>query len=139
MKKSILLLAFIVSACISKNEPSINTSIINGHWEIVKVETPNDKNKTYNINTFVDFFKLNTNNKGFRQKLKVDFSGNYSGNNIQENITIHKEKKDYIITYKTSLSTWTEKILKLTDKELILQHNNGINYHYKKHDKLNIK
>lgn len=109
---------------------------LNGYWEIESVETTDKKIKKYNVNLTVDYFLVNRNLNGFRKKATADFSGTYKSNNRKDSIYIKKIKDLFILTTNTQVHSQTETILEISDDKLILKNEQGIIYHYKKHQKL---
>lgn len=130
MKKIIffLLVSMIVS-CSKIEEKDI--SLLNGYWEITKVEMPSGEEKEYKINESVDYFKVE-NLKGIRKKLVPQLDGTFLTNEVQENVTIEFVDGKAIAHYKTNYATWDEEIIKLTDKELVVKNQQDIEYFYTK-------
>ena len=133
------LLYFFIFLCLGCNRKSdININDLDGYWEIEKVETNNQENKVYNMNTVVDFFEINSDSTGYRKKLNVHFSGNYQTNSIQQKLNIEALKQEVFIKHISEHTNWSEKIITLNSNVLILQNKNGTTYFYKRHKKLSL-
>lgn len=131
MRYFISFLLLILVSC-QKNIVKKDINLINGYWEIVKVEFPNGQEKEYKFSESVDFFKLNDSLKGFRKKLVPQFDGKFLTNEVNEKISISFNEDLVMINYATEFAKWTEIIMKLNDDELILSNEQGINYIYKR-------
>lgn len=130
MKKILLFLCctFIVS-CSKVEEKDID--LLNGYWEITKVEMPSGEQKEYKINESVDFFKVE-NLKGFRKKMVPQLDGTFLTNEVQENLVVEFVDGKAVAHYKTDYANWDEEIVKLSDKELVVKNQQDIQYFYTK-------
>lgn len=137
MKKSLLLFVFyfLLISC-HKEITENDIAKINGYWEIEKVVFPDGNEKKYTINETYDYFEIK-NNSGFRKKVNPQLDGTFLVNDTYEKVTINKEKENYFLNYSTSFSKWKEKIITLTDSELVLINTNN-EYHYKRATPINI-
>ncbi len=131
MRYFLSLLLLILVSC-QKNIEQNDINKINGYWEIVKVEFPNGQVKEYKFSESVDFFKLNDSLKGYRKKLVPQFDGKFLTNEVNETISISFKEDLAIINYTTEFAKWTEIIKKLSNDELVLSNEQGINYFYKR-------
>ncbi len=131
MRYFLSLLLLILVSC-QKNIEQNDINKINGYWEIVKVEFPNGQVKEYKFSESVDFFKLNDSLKGYRKKLVPQFDGKFLTNEVNETISISFKEDLAIINYTTGFAKWTEIIKKLSNDELVLSNEQGINYFYKR-------
>ena len=120
-----------------KKEISINdTQKLNGYWDITKVVDKNNKVTEYKVNNTIDYYFVDKNNKGFRKKATLDFSGKYKTNNIKDFISIEKKDEDIVIKTNATLNNWEDTIIKITSKELVLKNKSGTFFYYKKHQKI---
>jgi len=125
----ILSILFLIISCNTKKE--INISALNGYWEIEKVIAPNGEEKPYKFNAFIDFIKLETNNSGYRAKLKPNFRGTFEGNYVKQFFKISNEKNDsYSIQYNVNNIKWSETLIEVTKTRLITKSEEGITYLY---------
>lgn len=111
---------------------------INGYWEIEKAELPDGDKKEYKVNTTIDFFEIKG-KKGFRKKVMPQLDGTYLVNDLSENIVISKNGNDVIFNYSTPYAKWKEKIISITDENLVVKNDQDIEYHYKKSKPLSVK
>lgn len=123
-----------LAACNSKpSEESLNE--INGYWEISKVETPEGNEKEYKINEWVDYYDLKD-KKGIRKKLKVQIDGTYLANNIIDKITIVDSADVYYLVAQSKFTKFKDKIVSINEDEMVLENEAKIEYHYKRHQKI---
>ena|SRR5690554_1721040 len=112
-------------------------SDINGYWEIEKVTFPNGTEKTYTVNTSIDYIKIKD-QKGFRKKVQPKLNGTYDTSNDVEPFNLIEKKEVFTLHYKNSLSEWEEEITSLSKNNLILTDQEGISYHYKRFEPINL-
>ncbi len=135
MKYLSIIILFIFFSC--DNQVTINDAQkLNGYWDITKVIDSNNKITEYKVNTTIDYYFIDVNNKGFRKKATLDFSGKYKTNNIKDLITIENKKDKIVIKTTATLNNWEDTVVKITDDELILKNNAGVKFYYKKHKKI---
>jgi len=130
-----LFFVFLISC--SKTVQQKDLQKLNGYWEIDLVESAHKKIKKYGMNTTVDFFKIDDKGKGYRKKMKPDFSGKYKTNHIKDTLQVVFKNEHFILQTRTAYDSWEEIIVKLTDDELVLENDKGILFHYRKHKKYN--
>lgn len=116
-----------------------NTDLLNGYWEIEKVTFPSGESKTYTVNTVVDYFYLNTDSTGIRQKVMPQLDGRFISNGSQENFVIKTDEQDLYLNYDNQGIKHSEKIIKLNPKELVVINKDKLTYHYKPFEKFELK
>ena len=104
---------------------------INGYWEIEKVLLPDGEKKEYKVNETIDYFMVKD-DKGFREKVMPQLDGKYISNDLREDVVIVEKDGDFFINYSTRYAKWSEQIITLSDKELVLKNKQDREYHYKK-------
>lgn len=125
------LTAFVLLSCQEKKAETFNPNLLNGYWEIEEVTLADGSKKEYKMNENIDFFEVK-NDSGFRKKVMPQFDGTYLVNDTDEKIKIEKLADGTYISYKTAYATWKEKIVTLTEAQLILENKQNIKYQYKK-------
>ena len=136
MNRFFFFLTFLsVSACTSVSKEKL--AILNGYWEIERVEFPNGGQKEYKMNTTVDFIKVDG-LKGYRKKMKPRFDGNYETSDDAEYFVITDEKDTYVLSYKNDLSAWKETLMAISEDNFSIQNEDGILYHYKRFEPIKI-
>jgi hypothetical protein len=133
----ILFFSFLFVSCQQEIQPE-DISKINGYWEIEKVVFDQGKDKEYGINESYDYFEIGKNNKGFRKKVMPQLDGTFIVNDAYENVKIRFEDDKAFIDYATPYAKWSEELIALSDKELVLKNEQEKEYHYKKTQPLNI-
>lgn len=124
---------FIFIFSFSCKKAPIDIQLINGQWEIEEVKLANGDKKQFTINENIEYFDIN---KGIHQKLKPDFDGNFSSNQVADSLVFFDDKKLKILT---PFDTINYKIEELTTSSLILINAEDIIYKYKRYQKLNLK
>jgi len=133
MKNSIriLFLIFLFVSCQQRIKPEEITKI-NGYWEIEKVVFDEGKDKNYTINESYDYFEIGKNNSGFRKKVMPQLDGTFLVNDSQENVKVRFDDDKTFLDYSTSYAKWSEELIVLSNKELVLKNVENKEYHYKK-------
>ena len=138
--KNFTLVAFtslVMFSCNSKvSEDDIAN--INGYWEIESVIMPDGSEKDYTVNPTIDYFEIKG-KTGLRKKVMPQFDGTYKVNDGSENITITQKDDKTYIDYVTTYAKWQEELITLSDDELVVKNQHGIEYHYKKPEPFTVK
>ncbi len=139
MKKIVgfLFVSFLFISCQQKIKPE-DISKINGYWEIGKVVFDQGDDKEYGINESYDYFQIDKNNKGFRKKVMPQLDGTFLVNDSQESVNVRFKDDKAFIDYSTPYAKWSEELIAVSDKELVLKSAEKKEYHYKKAESLNI-
>lgn len=136
MNRLLFLLGFILMvSCTSVNADKL--ALLNGYWEIERVEFPNGGEKQYKMNENVDYIKLEG-LKGFRKKVTPRFDGNFETSDDAELFEIQRMDDAYIISYKNNFSEWQETLTAISSDNFSVQNADGILYHYKRFEPINI-
>ncbi|RDI57593.1 lipocalin family protein [Flavobacterium glaciei] len=133
---SILFLAFLFVACQQKVKPE-DISKINGYWEVEKVVFDSIKDKEYKMNEVYDFFEIKD-NKGIRKKVMPQLDGTFLVNDAFENVTVRFDDDKVFLDYSTPYMKWSEEVIALSAKELVLLNKEKTEYHYKKATPINL-
>ena len=139
MKKtfSILFFSFLFISCQQKIKPE-DISKINGYWEIEKVVFDQGEDKEYVVNESYDYFQIDKNNKGFRKKVMPQLDGTFIVNDTYESAVVQFKDGKVYVNYSTPFAKWSEELIDISDKELVLKNEEKKEYHYKKAQPLNI-
>ena len=139
MKKvfGILLVSLLFVGCKDKIKRA-DVAKINGYWEIVKVIFEDGKEKQYGVNESFDYFKIDQNNSGIRKKVMPQLDGTFLVNDTFENVKIRFTDDQTFLDYSTPYMKWSEEILALNDKELVVLNKEKKEYHYKKTGPINL-
>ena len=124
-------------SCQQKIKPE-DISKINGYWEIEKVVFDQGEDKVYIVNESYDYFQIDKNNIGLRKKVMPQLDGSFIVNDTYENIKIRFNDDKVFMDYTTPYAKWSEELIAVSDKELVLKNNEKKEYHYKKAQPLNI-
>lgn len=131
-----LLYSFVlgVSLFLGSCGQSINESdlhLLNGYWEIEKVRMSDGEIKDYTINTSLDYFEVDDQGVGFRQKVMPQLNGEYETNEVQEQVSIKKEGNTFWMEYSTEFANWKEQLMSLEKGKLVVKNTHDITYYYK--------
>ncbi|KIC00212.1 hypothetical protein OA93_00945 [Flavobacterium sp. KMS] len=133
----ILLVSFLFVGCQQKIEPA-DIAKLNGYWEIEKVVFDKGEDKDYGMNESYDFFKIETDNNGIRQKVMPQLDGTFMTNDLHETVKVRFKDGKAFLDYSTPYTKWTEELIALTDDKLVLLNAEKKEYHYKKAGPINI-
>ena len=122
--------------CSSGVDPS-TLPLLNGYWEIEKVVFPDGSTKSYEVNTSIEFFEING-KEGFRKKMQPQFDGTFKTSDDAEQFTIATIKNKLIIQYSNSQQSWEETLVELSNDRFEVLSENGVAYHYKRYQPLEL-
>jgi len=139
MKKNALLLfaAFLFFSCSHKADID-DVAKLNGYWEIKSVIMPDGNEKDYTVNPTVDYFEIKG-KSGIRKKVMPQFDGSYRVNDLSEKVSISQKDDKIYMNYVTNYAKWQEELTELTDDELVVKNQHGIEYHYKRSEPFTVK
>lgn len=137
--KKIALILFVATLTLScaKSVSGEDISKINGYWEIEKVDFPDGDDKEYSMNEIYDFFQIKE-DKGFRTKVSPQLDGTFLNNGDSEELEIKEIDGAFYIHYTTPFSKWKEKVISISDQQLVLENDSKKEYHYKRATPINI-
>ncbi|RZJ71240.1 lipocalin family protein [Flavobacterium sp.] len=132
MRNFAFLFAFslVFTACQTKFSKD-DVAKINGYWQIEKVVKNDGEHKDYQANTVYDFYEIKS-DKGYRAKVMPQLDGTFQTNDLTEKIVVTYEKDGTFLNYMTDYDKWREKIISISDAELVVENPQQIEYHYKK-------
>ena len=122
--------------CGSKVDPDA-LPLLNGYWEIEKVVFPDGSTKAYEVNASIDFIEING-REGFRKKMQPQFDGTFTTSNDAEQFTIASVKNALIIQYTNAQQSWEETLVDLTEDQFQVISQNGVAYHYRRYQPLEL-
>lgn len=134
----LLLLASLTLLSCTKKISGEDIAKLNGYWEIESVTMPDGSKKDYKVNPTIDFFEVKG-KTGFRKKVMPQFDGSYKVNEGSEKITISQKNEKTYVNYATTYAKWQEELITLTNDELVVKNQHGIEYHYKKPEPFTVK
>nr|WP_294933818.1 lipocalin family protein [uncultured Flavobacterium sp.] len=113
-------------------------SLINGYWEIERTEMPDGSEKEFKVNPTIDFFEIKG-KSGMRTKVMPQVDGTYLTNDVSEKITVTTEDDIVFLNYTTPFAKWKEKVISVSEKELVVENEQDIIYYYKKSKPFSVK
>lgn len=138
MKKifGILFISLLFVACKQKIQP-VDIAKINGYWEIEKVTFDKGADKDYKMNESYDYFEIKD-NKGIRKKVMPQLDGTFLVNDTFEDVTVRFVDNKVFLDYSTPYMKWSEELIALSAKDLVLLNKEKKEYHYKKATPINL-
>lgn len=137
-KKIVVLLLFTFTAAITgcSGVSHKDLNLLNGTWEIDEVQSHGEIFNPKGGTILVDFYKIDA-NLGYRKKLTPSFGENYSSSEDRFDFTIEQIEGDFYLSYDKALKPWKEKIVKISENNLELEHS-GKTYRYIRHKKISL-
>jgi hypothetical protein len=132
----ILVLSLLFVSCKQEIKPA-DIAKLNGYWEIEKVVFDKGEDKDYGVNESFDFFEIK-NNKGIRKKVMPQFDGTFLTSDSFENVSVRFKDEKVFLDYKTDYAKWSEELISISDKELVVKNQENKEYHYKKAGPINL-
>ena len=136
MKKTLLIIVLLAMGC--KSNPDKHIEFIEGYWEIESVYKDNQLLRTFKINSGIDYFKINADLKGFRKKLKPNFSGTFQTSKDVLNFKIEIQNNDLFLNYIDNATSFREEVLEVNKEKLVIKSNSGLVYNYKPYEALDL-
>lgn len=136
MKKTLLVIVLLAMGC--KSNPNKHIEFIEGYWEIESVYKDNQLLRTFKINSGIDYFKINADLKGFRKKLKPNFSGTFETSKDVLNFKIEIQNNDLFLNYIDNATSFREEVLEVNKEKLVIKSNSGLVYNYKPYEALDL-
>lgn len=138
MRYTCIIVALTVLLGCQTKVDKLDLAHLNGYWEIDKVTFPDGSKKEYPVNTSIDYIEVKD-QEGFRKKVRPNFKGTYVTSNDAELFTVYENEGVFTLHYKTGLSEWHEKIVRLSENALTVIGEGNIKYHYKKFKPINLE
>ncbi|MEM6865179.1 MAG: hypothetical protein AAF575_08350 [Bacteroidota bacterium] len=133
-----VILFFLFLGCADKTIEERQLPLLNGYWEIQKVEFPGGDSKAYKASNSLDFILLKG-KKGFRKKVQPRINGTYMVSENDESFQLLKKEETYVFYYKNYLSEWQEQLVSLDSVSFTTKNEEGILYFYKRYEPISIQ
>lgn len=127
-----LLLSFVAFSCSEKIEMS-QLNHLDGYWQIAKVETAEGEEKEYKVNENYDYFEFKD-NSGFHKKVRWQPNGKFLTDDLQEKVKAVKTDEGVFLEFSSDFGKHKDKVVKISEKELVLEAENGNDNYYTKVD-----
>lgn len=133
--KKIILLVFSVTiiSCLKDNK----IELLNGYWEIESVKKEGQLIRKYPFSNTIDYFYINE-LEGYRKKVTSQSNGRFMVTLHQADLTISKEKGEYILRYPDRNKTYFESIKEIDSQQLIILDKEGYIYRYNRYIPLEV-
>ena len=132
MKKVVVVvtLCLVFLGCQPKVEKE-SVTLLTGYWEIEKVVFEEGEDKEYPSNDSFDYFEIKG-DTGFRKKVMPQLDGTFQANDLVETIRIREKENKKKNDFKTDYAQWSQELVRIDAKELVLKNAEQKEYHYKK-------
>lgn len=138
MRTLYLIVASVVLWGCQQQSPEEMKGHLSGYWEIDNVNSKHIQDMEFTFSNTIDYIELEG-DAGVRTKLQPTFDGSYIGNKTAESFQLKVERDSLNMHYSTPFDKWKETVLRATDNELIVRNQDGIEYHYKKFEPINLE
>ena len=136
MKNTLVFIVLLAIGC--KSYPKKHIEFIEGYWEIESVYKDNQLLRTFKINSGIDYFKINTDLKGFRKKLKPNFNGTFETSKDVLNFKIEIQNNGLFLNYIDNATSFREEVIEADKEKLVIKSNLGLVYNYKPYKELDL-
>ncbi len=137
MKYLGFIFVFLIYSCDSKNLDEMKDNL-NGYWEIESVTDAEGFEKSFSVNTTVDFIEV-IDLKGTRKKVSPQLDGTFLTFAQNEAFEVKVENNTLVLVYLTPYDEWEETVLESTKENLIIKNAEGKIYLYKRYKPFIIK
>lgn len=137
MKKCLGLLVLIIAIGCSPKVDVATLPKLNGYWEIDKVVFPDGSSKSFEVNASIDFIQINE-KEGFRKKMQPQLDGSFRTSDDAEQFTVIEKSGVLIMSYSNTKHSWEETLVAIKDDQFEVVNQDGISYHYKRYQPLNL-
>ena len=125
----ILILMILCSSCKSEITPR-ELALLNGYWGIKYITHKNETFYPKGATKLLDYYELKEKN-GVRKKVQLQLGNKFLVTEDLNNFKITFRCGNYYLNFQTAWDQWQEKIIKLNENKLILEHKEK-RYHYKR-------
>ena len=115
--------------CKNEIKPS-DLILLNGYWNIEYITHNDETFYPKGATNLLDFYEMNERN-GVRKKVQPQLGNKFLVTEDLNNFKITFRGKNCYLNFQTVWDQWQEKIIKLNENRLILEHQEK-RYHYKK-------
>ncbi|MGD1946836.1 MAG: lipocalin family protein [Croceivirga sp.] len=137
MRISIFLFALLgVVGCKQSISPE-DLMLLNGYWEIQKVEFPDGQVKDYSFSSNIDYIEFE-NPKGFRKKVKPQLDGTYKTSDDAEPFTISSKEGTFLMVYGQASTLWEETLVSVKENTFTVRNSDQKTYYYARYQPLNL-
>ena len=104
---------------------------IEGVWEVYSVSSKDEVFYPKGKSPLIDYYTFHSDSAGVKKKLKPKLNKTFSSSLDKIIFKIEVDNDIVYLNYISKTNSWRERILKLTDKDLIIS-NDKFKYHYKR-------
>lgn len=129
--KNIVLILFVVFYSCSQKVDASKIDLINGYWQIQKVEDGNGNEKEYKINEFYDYFEIK-NKIGFHKKVQWQPTNKFLVNDAQDNIKIISKEDKVFLEFYSQFGKHIDELILISNDEMIIVSKEKVKFYYDK-------
>lgn len=138
MRSLYLLIASVVLWGCQQQSPEEMKTHLSGYWEIDNVHSKHIQEMEFTFSNTIDYIEVEG-DTGMRTKLQPTMFGSYIGNKTAESFELKIERDSLNMYYSTPFDMWKETVIRATNQILIVRNEDGIEYHYKKFEPINLE
>lgn len=131
MKNAFVCLLLLVFVSCKKTFTPDDLALLNGNWEIEKVEMPNGKISEYGINPRGEAIAF-ANGKGTKTKIMLQLVGPIKPTDMVTQFVVLDSNNVTYIKSRLAQSQWIEELTELTSEKLVVKNQQNIIYQYKR-------
>ena len=131
MKNAFVCLLLLVFVSCKKTFTPDDLALLNGNWEIEKVEMPNGKISEYGINPRGEAIVFG-NGKGTKTKIMLQLVGPIKPTDMVTQFVVLDSNNVTYIKSRLAQSQWIEELTELTSEKLVVKNQQNIIYQYKR-------
>jgi hypothetical protein len=128
--KSFLLITVVVLLMGCSPSPDINQ--LEGYWQIQKVVFPDGEVKEYPLSLQMDYFDIQD-STGTKFRVNYKNTNTYVNNGSPVNFTWSHSDGELVLTFEEESRSYQQVVEELGSEALILEHEDGKEYYYTKH------
>ena len=103
-------------------------------WQIYSVSSNGEVFYPKGEAPLIDYYVFNSDSTGTKKKLKINFNNTFTSSLDEVNFKFNITNDGLVfLNYSSNLNSWKERIIKLTNKELIIS-NKKFKYHYRRYE-----
>lgn len=128
MKRMLWLLVLVLAACTEAPE---DISKLEGYWQIERVIAPDDTEREYPFSLKLDYFKVRD-STGEKFRVSVKDKNEFVSDRTGVPFTFYREDGQSYLKFAKGESAYIQEISKLDNEQLVLVHENGVKYQYRR-------
>ncbi|MGB3590551.1 MAG: hypothetical protein WBA16_02610 [Nonlabens sp.] len=127
----LLLFSLLLVGC--AQDPDQVLANLEGYWSIEKVVLEDGTDREYPFTSSLDHFTL-TNNSGTKNRVVPRYDNVMVSTETPIPFKIKQSDSATLLVFEEGAAQYTQTLVKCSEEQLILEHENGMKYYYKPYD-----